>query len=94
MCDPEGQVCPYVRGELQSRGIGPDSSPADHPDIVLEIAGHAAKHSGYTTYYPYRSVGWGGFKEYRVKDILKRHGWTCVERKSRFDRTRFLSPSQ
>jgi hypothetical protein len=94
MCDPNGKVCSYVEGKLRSRGIGPDSSPLNHPDMVLEIAQCAAKKSGYTTYYPYRSMGWAGFKEFAVKDILIRNGWTFVERKSPFDRARFLSPSQ
>ena len=94
MCDPEGKVCSHIKWRLQSRDIGPDSSPVNHPDMVLEIARCAAKNSGYTTYYLYRSMGWGGFKEFTVKDVLKRNGWTCVERKSPSDRTRFLSPNQ
>ena len=94
MCDPEGKVCSYIKGKLRSEGIEPDSSPANHSNMVLEIAQCAAKNSGYVTYYPYRSMGWGGFKEFPVKDILKHNGWTCIERKSPFDRTRFLSPTR
>lgn len=94
MCDPEGKVCSYIKGKLRPEGIGPDSSPANHSDMVLEIAQCAAKNSGYTTYYPYRNMGWGGFKDFAIKDILKRNGWTCVEIKSPCDRTRFLSPNR
>jgi len=92
MCDPEDSVCSNVKRKLHTLGIGPDSSPADYPDMVLAIAQCAAKPSGYTTFYPYRSMGWGGFKEFRVKDILIRNGWTFVDRKY-YGRARFLRPS-
>ena len=93
MCDPDGAICPEMAQTLQHAGIGPNSSPRDHPDMVIEIATCAARTSEYTSYYPYRSMGWAGFKEHDVKRILTAHGWTFVGREDSPDgRARFLRP--
>ena len=97
MCDPNGKICSHIKEQLRSKGIEPDSDPINHTDMVLEIAECAAKNcaiknSEYTTYEPYRSMGWGGFKEFAIKSILIRNKWIFVERSSRFDRSRFYRP--
>jgi len=94
MCNPHGDVCPEIEKWLESLGFKPRWEPYEHRDIVLKIAYCASNHSGitkYTTYYPYRSIGWGGFKELPIKAILKDSDWHCIERG--FDgKTGFVRP--
>ena len=83
MCSIYDQVCPEMEEWLESIGFKPKWEPNEYPDIVLKIAKCSSNHSGKVkcvTYYPYRSIGWAGFKEIQIKSILKEHGWRCIER--------------
>jgi hypothetical protein len=91
MCDPHGFICSKIEQSLKSKGFKPSWNPHEHLDIVLAIAKCASTKSGYTTYYPYRSIGWSGFPEYAIKYILTSNGWVCKERAFK-GRTGFYRP--